>query len=253
MALASSPQPLAADPAAHDAAATDAEPTVALADVRLTLFGAAGPVEILKGVSFAARPGEAVAVVGPSGSGKSSLVAVAAGLEPATSGAVRLLGETVDGRGEDALARLRRGRVSLVFQAFHLLATMTAFDNVRAPLEIAGLDDVNDRAAHALDAVGLAARRGHYPSQLSGGERQRVAVARALASDPAIVFADEPTGNLDAANGAAVADLLFQMARDRHATLVLVTHDAALARRADRIARMEDGRLIDPNSGEAAS
>ncbi len=247
MALAPPSPPLAAHAAAFDA---DAAPTVALEDVRLTLAGPAGAAEILKGVSFSANAGEAVAIVGPSGSGKSSLVAVAAGLEPATSGAVRLLGEAVDGRGEDALAKLRRGRVSLVFQAFHLLATMTAFDNVRAPLEIAGLEKVADRAAEALEAVGLSSRRGHYPSQLSGGERQRVAVARALASDPAVVFADEPTGNLDAANGAAVADLLFRLTRERHATLILVTHDEALARRADRIARMEDGRIITAGAGE---
>ena len=165
-------------------------PALTLDDVYLTLPAASGPVEILKGVSFRAMPGESVAVVGPSGSGKSSLIAVSTGIERTTSGKVDLLGETLIGKSEDQLARLRRGRVSLVFQSFHLLGTMNAFDNVRAPLEIAGLANVDDLARSALSAVGLAQRMDHYPGQLSGGERQRVAVARALASNPAIVFAD---------------------------------------------------------------
>ncbi len=215
-----------------------------LADVYLTLPAASGPVEILKGVSFRAMPGESVAVVGPSGSGKSSLIAVATGIERATRGEVKLLGESLSGKSEDELARLRRGRVSLVFQSFHLLGTMNAFDNVRAPLEIAGLPDVDRLAAAALEAVGLKARMDHYPGQLSGGERQRVAVARALASNPAIVFADEPTGNLDRASGTMVADMLFAIARERSATLVVVTHDQEIARRADRIVEMSDGRIV---------
>ncbi|MEM0985476.1 MAG: ABC transporter ATP-binding protein [Pseudomonadota bacterium] len=214
-----------------------------LEGVKLTLGAAAGPVEILKGVDFRVERGERVAVVGPSGSGKSSLIAVAAGLEPVSAGTVTLLGERIDGMGEDALARLRRGRVSLVFQSFHLLETMTAFDNVRVPLEIARIADVDARAREAMDAVGLGHRLTHYPGQMSGGERQRVAVARALASDPALVFADEPTGNLDAETGAGVADLLFDIAGDRGASLVLVTHDLALAKRADRVVTMQAGRL----------
>lgn len=215
-----------------------------LDDVWLTLPAASGPVEILKGVSFRAMPGESVAVVGPSGSGKSSLIAVSTGIERATSGAISLLGESLIGKSEDALARLRRGRVSLVFQSFHLLGTMNAFDNVRAPLEIAGLKDVDQLAKSGLEAVGLGARMDHFPGQLSGGERQRVAVARALASNPRIVFADEPTGNLDRTTGAMVADMLFAIARERDATLVVVTHDTEVAARADRVVEMRDGRVV---------
>jgi len=215
-----------------------------LTDVSLTLSAASGPVDILKGVSFSANNGESIAIVGPSGSGKSSMISVAAGLEQATSGEIFLLGESLKGRTEDELARLRRGRVSMVFQSFHLLPTMTAFDNVRAPLEIAHIDKVDTRAAAALEAVGLSDRVHHYPGQLSGGERQRVAVARALASDPKLVFADEPTGNLDAATGAGVADMLFNLASDRGATLILVTHDLNLASRADRIVTMQGGKIV---------
>ena len=215
-----------------------------LTDVSLTLSAASGPVDILKGVDFSANKGESIAIVGPSGSGKSSMISVAAGLEQATSGEVFLLGDSLKSRSEDELARLRRGRVSMVFQSFHLLPTMTAFDNVRASLEIAHLDKVDKRASAALDAVGLSDRVHHYPGQLSGGERQRVAVARALASDPELVFADEPTGNLDTATGAGVADMLFNIARDRGATLILVTHDLDLASRADRTVTMQSGKII---------
>jgi len=215
-----------------------------LKDVRLTLTAQSGPVDILKGVDFSAAAGESVAVVGPSGSGKSSLIAVAAGLEQVTSGEIILLGQSLSGRSEDELARLRRGRVSLVFQSFHLLPTMTAYDNVRAPLEIARLDNVDQRAADALDAVGLSDRMKHYPGQLSGGEQQRVAVARALASNPDLIFADEPTGNLDTETGAGVADSLFAIASERGATLILVTHDLDLAKRADRIVTMANGKIV---------
>jgi putative ABC transport system ATP-binding protein len=221
-----------------------ADAALQLKQVHLTLPAASGPVDILKGVDFHAMPGESVAVVGPSGSGKSSLISVASGIEQATGGEVVLLGTSLAGKSEDALAKLRRGRVSLVFQSFHLLATMTAYDNVRAPLEISGVDDVDARATKALEAVGLAPRVHHYPGQLSGGERQRVAVARALASNPAIVFADEPTGNLDKASGTMVADMLFAIARERNATLVVVTHDMEIAKRADRIVEMSDGRIV---------
>ncbi|PHR92693.1 MAG: ABC transporter [Robiginitomaculum sp.] len=215
-----------------------------LTNVSLTLPAASGPVDILKGVDFTANKGESIAIVGPSGSGKSSMIAVAAGLEQATSGDVFMLGENLNGRSEDDLAMLRRGRVSMVFQSFHLLPTMSAFDNIRAPLEIAHLDNVDQRARAALDAVGLSDRLHHFPGQLSGGECQRVAVARALASNPELIFADEPTGNLDAVTGAGVADMLFARAKDRGATLILVTHDPELARRADRIVTMQDGRIV---------
>lgn len=219
------------------------EAALELNDVRLTLPASSGPVEILKGVSFRVDPAECVAVIGPSGSGKSSLISVASGIEAATGGEVRLLGRSLTGLDEDALARLRRGRVSLVFQSFHLLQTMSALDNVRIPLEIAGLEGVDELARSALSAVGLAGRLDHYPGQLSGGERQRVAVARALASRPSLVFADEPTGNLDRASGLVVADMLFSIARDRGASLVVVTHDLDLARRADRVIEMSDGLI----------
>ena len=182
-----------------------------LQDVHLSLPATSGEVHILKGIDFAAEAGESVAIVGPSGSGKSSLISIGAGLERATSGKVELLGTDLQDQSENQLARLRRGRVSLVFQSFHLLPTMTALDNVRAALEIAGLDDVETRAKEALAAVELSDRLTHYPGQLSGGERQRVAVARALASDPELVFADEPTGNLDTSTGTGVADLLFRI------------------------------------------
>lgn len=214
-----------------------------LKDVWLTFPAADGALDVLKDVSIAVDSGISVAIVGPSGSGKSSLISVAAGLEKASRGEVSLLGERIDALSEDQMARLRRGRVSMVFQSFHLLETMTAFDNVRTPLEIAGLDGVDSRANEWLDRVGLSHRRLHYPGQLSGGERQRVAVARALASDPALVFADEPTGNLDAESGRGVADLLFALTRDRATTLVVVTHDDELALRAERVVHMRDGRI----------
>jgi putative ABC transport system ATP-binding protein len=202
-------------------------------------------VDILRGVDFTVNRGERVAVVGPSGCGKSSLIAVAAGLERPTRGEVRLLGEDLARLGEDRRARLRRGRVSLVFQAFHLLPNMTAEENVSTPLEIAGERQAARIARDWLGRVGLLRRLRHYPHQLSGGEQQRVALARALAASPELLFADEPTGNLDAANAAAVADLMFDLATQAGAAMVLVTHDDALADRADRIARMFDGRMIE--------
>jgi putative ABC transport system ATP-binding protein len=217
---------------------------LALDGVWLTLPSAAGPVEILRGLDFSVAPGERVAVVGPSGSGKSTLIAIAAGLERPTKGQVRLLGQELSRLNEDNRARLRRGRVSLVFQSFHLLPNMTAEENVAAPLEIAGAPKAGQTAREWLDRVGLAARRTHYPHQLSGGEQQRVALARALATRPTLLFADEPTGNLDQANAHHVADLIFSLAAETGAALVLVTHDEALAARADRVVRMAGGRAL---------
>jgi putative ABC transport system ATP-binding protein len=216
---------------------------LALDGVWLTLPSAAGPVEILRGVDFSIEPGERVAVVGPSGSGKSTLIAIGAGLERPSKGKVRLLGKELSKLGEDGRARLRRGRVSLVFQSFHLLPNMTALENVAAPLEIAGAPRASATAREWLDRVGLSDRTTHYPHQLSGGEQQRVALARALASRPSLLFADEPTGNLDAANAAHVADLIFELAAETEAALVLVTHDERLAARADRLVRMAGGRI----------
>src|ERR1700761_4008624 len=213
-----------------------------LQGVGLTLPSAAGPVEILKGVDLTVAPGERVAVVGPSGSGKSSLIAVAAGLERPTAGTGRLVGQDLATLNEDGRARLRRGFVSLVFQAFHLLPNMTAEENVSAPLEIARLPNAGQTAKDWLERVGLAKRGHHYPHQLSGGEQQRVALARALAARPSLLFADEPTGNLDGKNAEAVADLMFHLIAESGAALVMVTHDSALAARADRQVRMAEGQ-----------
>lgn len=220
---------------------SEAAPPLAVTNVSLTLPSAAGPVEILKDLSFSVAPRERVAITGPSGSGKSSLIAVAAGLEQPTAGRVELLGQDLGRLSEDGRARLRRGKVSLVFQSFHLLPNMTALENVAAPLEIAGIADADAVARGWLDRVGLSARLRHYPHQLSGGEQQRVALARALAPRPALLFADEPTGNLDAANAAKVADLLFGLVAEEGAAMVLVTHDPALAQRADRQVRLSGG------------
>ncbi len=212
--------------------------------VTLTLPSTAGPVQILKGVDLIVEAGERVAIVGPSGSGKSSLLAVAAGLEQPTVGAVRLFGQDLAPLSEDGRARLRRGRVSLVFQQFHLLPNMTALENVSAPMEIAGTAGAADQAKAWLGRVGLSTRLDHYPQQLSGGEQQRVALARALAARPALLFADEPTGNLDGPNARAVADLMFDLVNEIGAALVLVTHDPALAQRADRQVVMADGLIV---------
>jgi len=224
----------------------DASPPVAplaLSAVALTLPSAAGPVNILRGVDLVVSAAERVAVVGPSGSGKSSLIAVGAGLEAPTAGTVRLFGQDLATLNEDGRARLRRGRAALVFQSFHLLPNMTAEENVATPLEIAGTRDALPTARDWLGRVGLSGRLTHYPHQLSGGEQQRVALARALAARPALLFADEPTGNLDGATAASVADLMFNLVAEVGAALVMVTHDPGLATRADRIVRMADGRI----------
>jgi putative ABC transport system ATP-binding protein len=213
------------------------------ADVRLTLGGAA-PVEILKGIDLEVADGESLALLGASGSGKSSLMAVLAGLERATSGIVEVAGTDFGTLDEDGLAIARRGRIGIVLQAFHLLPTMTARENVAVPMELAGHLDAFGRAEAELAAVGLSHRLDHYPAQLSGGEQQRVAIARALGPRPRIVFADEPTGNLDGATGGRVMDLLFDRRAATGATLVVITHDPALARRCDRVVELSDGRIL---------
>ncbi|MBB4618359.1 ABC transporter ATP-binding protein [Sphingomonas abaci] len=212
-------------------------------DVRLVL-GATEPVEILRGIDLDVRAGESVALLGASGSGKSSLMAVLSGLERATGGQVLVNGQDFSTLDEDRLAIARRGRIGIVLQAFHLLPTMTARENVAVPMELAGLADAHARAEAELAAVGLAHRLDHYPAQLSGGEQQRVAIARALAPAPSIVFADEPTGNLDGATGRRIIDLLFERQRATGASLVIITHDPALGHRCDRTLEMADGRLL---------
>ena len=227
---------------------TSHEAILALHNVTLSLPGADGPVHILKGLDALIHAGEIVAITGRSGSGKSSMLAVSAGLEPASGGSVKLLGEELVGLSEDQLARVRRGRVGIVFQAFHLLPNMTALENVATALETADISTgkvARLAAAEALARVGLDHRLKHYPSQLSGGEQQRVAVARATVIKPKLIFADEPTGNLDQAAGQSVRDLLFEAARTGGAALVLVTHEASLAASCDRIIRLEDG-LVAP-------
>ena len=217
---------------------------IALEDVRLTLKSSAGAVNVLRGVSLEISAGESVALLGPSGSGKSSLLMIAAGLEKPTSGRVRLAGTDITTLDEDALARLRRGNVGIVFQSFHLIATMTGLENVALPLEFARAGDAFARARETLDRVGLSTRADHYPSQLSGGEQQRVALARALVASPRVLFADEPTGNLDTETGAEVAELLFALSARAGTTLFLVTHEESLARRCQRIIRLRDGMIV---------
>jgi putative ABC transport system ATP-binding protein len=219
-------------------------PALQLQDVSLTLKSLAGPVDILSGVSLSVAPGQTVALTGPSGSGKSSLLMVAAGLEKPTSGRIIVAGTDITHMGEDGLAKFRLGRVGVVFQSFHLIPTMTALENVAIPLELMGAADAFARAERELRAVGLILRADHYPGQLSGGEQQRVALARALAPGPQILFADEPTGNLDTATGAGIADLLFGLNAERGATLFLVTHEESLARRCGRMLRMADGKVV---------
>ena len=219
-------------------------PAIVLEDVRLTLRSAAGPVNILSGISLTVEAGEAVALIGPSGSGKSSLLMVAAGLEAPTTGRAIVAGTDITSLGEDALARFRRDNIGIVFQSFHLIPTMTALENVAVPIELSGARDAFDRAAAELNAVGLGARFDHYPGQLSGGEQQRVALARAIATKPKVLFADEPTGNLDTSTGAEVAELLFALQRRAFTTLFLVTHEEVLARRCSRILRLKDGRIV---------
>ncbi len=213
-------------------------------NLTLTLGSAASPVTILRGIDLDVRAGEVVALLGPSGSGKSSLMAVLSGLERASGGSLTVAGADFTALDEDGLAAARRGRIGIVLQAFHLLPTMTAAENVATPMELAGMADAAPRALAELEAVGLGHRTGHYPTQLSGGEQQRVAIARATAPRPGLIFADEPTGNLDAATGAEIIDLLFARRAETGATLLIITHDPSLAARCERVLTMADGVIV---------
>jgi putative ABC transport system ATP-binding protein len=223
---------------------TTAEAMIALDDVALTLNSRAGAVNILRAVDLRVEAGESVSVMGPSGAGKTSLLMIVAGLEQATSGRVRVAGSTLGSMDEDALALFRRDNVGIVFQSFHLIATMTALENVAIPLELAGRDDAMARAEQGLADVGLGHRLAHYPGQLSGGEQQRVALARAFAPQPKLLLADEPTGSLDAETGRQVIDLMFRLAAQHGTTLLLITHEAALADRCARRIQIEDGTIV---------
>jgi len=213
-------------------------------NVTLALGAGGAKVEILAGIDLEVPRGESLAILGPSGSGKSSLMAILAGIERASGGDISVGGVDFGNLDEDGLARARRGRIGIVLQAFHLLPTMSALENVAVPLELAGRDDAFAVAEAELRAVGLGERLGHYPAQLSGGEQQRVAIARATAPRPEIIFADEPTGNLDGQTGHHIIDLLFERRRAADATLIMISHDPALAERCDRIVEMRDGRIV---------
>ena len=227
---------------------TTSQDAICAADLRLTLGSSEAPVEILKGLDLTIAAGETVALLGPSGSGKSSLMAVLSGLERATSGTLQVAGQDFAALNEDELARARRGRIGIVLQAFHLLPTMTALENVATPMELAGETDAQERARIELEAVGLGHRLDHYPQQLSGGEQQRVAIARAIAARPDIIFADEPTGNLDAATGHEIVELLFRRREETGATLLVITHDPELADHCDRVLTLGDGRIASDTS-----
>jgi putative ABC transport system ATP-binding protein len=220
---------------------------VLLKDVTLTLPSRAGNVEILKGVDLSVKSGEAVGIVGPSGSGKTSLLMLIAGLERATSGTLEVAGTSLKNKNEDALAAFRRDTIGIIFQSFHLIPTMTALENVAVPLEFRGVANAMGIAEEKLKRVGLSHRLSHYPGQLSGGEQQRVAIARALASGARILLADEPTGNLDQETGEQIIKLLFELRQQEGASLLLITHDRALAKRCDRIAEVRDGKIISGN------
>ena len=229
-----------------------ADPIVTLDNATLSLDSNAGRVDILKGISLSVTRGETLGLIGPSGSGKSSLLMLMGGLERATSGKIQVLGQDLTAMGEDALARFRRQYMGVVFQSFHLIPTMTALENVATPLELAGDADAFDKALTELDTMGLRDRAHHYPAQLSGGEQQRVALARAAAPRPDILLADEPTGNLDGTTGQTIMDLLFGL-RDRYgSTLILVTHAPDLADRCDRVIRLVDGQLSEVAQDAAA-
>jgi putative ABC transport system ATP-binding protein len=249
------PDSLTQTPAAADATARNELVGASLIDARALSFrvvGAGGEVNILRGVDLSVMPGEAVGIVGPSGSGKTSLLMLLAGLERASGGTLHVAGQELAGMDEDELARFRRDSLGIVFQAFHLIPTMSALENVAIPLEFAGREDAFERAAAALESVGLGHRLSHYPGQLSGGEQQRVALARAFVAEPALLLADEPTGNLDRATGEKVMDLLFGLRERFSTTLVLITHDPSLAARCERQVRVEDGRIVSDTGGVSA-
>jgi putative ABC transport system ATP-binding protein len=222
-------------------------PIISLQGVHLSLPSSAGLVHILKGVDLEVLKGETIALIGPSGSGKSSLLMLIGGLEQATAGKVDVLAQDLTRLSEDSLARFRRSHMGIVFQSFHLIPTMTALENVATPLELAGISDAMERAGAELAEVGLTRRMRHYPAQLSGGEQQRVALARAAVLRPDLLLADEPTGNLDGKNGAAIMDTLFTLREKYGSTLVLVTHDPVLAKRCDRMVSLSDGRILQPS------
>ncbi|MEY2942893.1 MAG: hypothetical protein RLY97_907 [Pseudomonadota bacterium] len=232
-------------------------PALAARDLTLTLGQSSSKtdaaVAVLRGISLTVAHGEIVALLGPSGSGKSSLMAVLTGLERATSGQLTVAGANFAAMDEDALAHARRGRIGIVLQAFHLLPTMTALENVMTALDIAGIGDAETRATAELTAVGLGHRLHHYPSQLSGGEQQRVAIARAIATRPALIFADEPTGNLDAATGQSIIDMLLARRAETGATLLIITHDSALAKRCSRIITLADGLIASDITSHSAA
>ena len=225
-------------------AETETDIVISARDVTLSFGSGHSRTDVLRGIDLDIARGESVAILGPSGSGKSSLMAVISGLERSTSGDIRVGGTSYASLDEDGLARTRRGRVGIVLQAFHLLPTMTALENVAVPLELAGADDAFETASAELAAVGLGHRLSHYPAELSGGEQQRVAIARAVSPRPQILFADEPTGNLDGETGAGIIDLLFDRHSASGATLVIITHDSSLASRCRRVIEMQDGRIV---------
>ncbi|MDY7099105.1 MAG: ABC transporter ATP-binding protein [Pseudomonadota bacterium] len=232
-------------------ASTSRQPAISARNLTLTLGSNAAPVEILKGIDLDIAHGEVVALLGPSGSGKSSLMAVLSGLERASGGELTVAGQDFTRLDEDGLAQARRGRIGIVLQAFHLLPTMTATENVATPMELAGDKDASARAEAELSSVGLGHRIDHYPTQLSGGEQQRVAIARAIAPRPDLIFADEPTGNLDVTTGEEIVKLLFERRAETGATLLIITHDRALAEKCERVLTMADGKIASDRPGEA--
>ena len=234
---------------AHQSAA----PVIMLDEARLALSSAEGMVEILRGISLSIEAGETVGVLGPSGAGKTSLLMIMAGLESLTGGSISLAENDITTMGEDALAALRRDQVGIVFQAFRLIPSMTALQNVAVPMELAGWRDADEMAATALEAVGLGHRKTHLPDQMSGGEQQRVAIARAIATRPRILLADEPTGNLDSGTSEKVIATLFEATKSAGAALVLVTHDADLAERCERVLTIEDGRIVGDRKTKAGA